>query len=877
MDWTRHRIRISWATRLPLLPFLFCLLSGFGLEFPELYDYLLPGLWPLFFIAAGYALFRLNGFSLAVACIASTSLVALGFYLAQASPPADDHVTRHIQPQTHAEVEGILYATPTAMEDRIVFRLRLLSIKYKNKKIETSGVARITLYENEAPALLPGDRVIFKKIRLKLPRNFRNPGRFKYERYMRMQGVDVIGGTSRAETIVRSGAGDLPFYIKWRERWRQGIHHVYSEFLPDEEARLLRALTLGDRSGMDRASQEAFAATGLGHLTAVSGLHIGFVAGASLLLLRPLTFQLLWLISPTWVRAGRAPKIAAFLSIIPVAMYMLLAGDKVSVLRAGFMVLAVLVALIIDREKNAFNALLLVAIALLAHNPESLFDAGFQMSFLAVAFILYVLSLIMNLSELDAVDRMGETMSLLDRLRPRIPEDGEAPQAFIVKERVILFFVASALFSITAILATLPVVLHHFHRISISGFLLNPILTPLASLLIPFSLASALIVSALSFLGDILFAPIHWLAALFTSIPQWVAGLPGAFLYWPTPKPAWPLLYYAFLLGALSLVLRQRTSRTLNPSENSAHKIWKQLGRTLWIGAGVLTVAGFLFPRFPAATIDPLEITLLDVGQGESIFIRFPDDQTLLIDGGGFYKNSLDIGKAVVAPFLWSQGYRRLDAIAATHRDNDHISGLESILDLIPVHNLLTLDNAAWQSEARIQKLIEKAERKGTQIKSLQTGQAMTFGEARLTLLHPTSEFMDRYDSSPQNSHASNNRSLVFKLEYRKFSMLLTGDIENDAERFMLSRKAPLRSDILKAPHHGSRFSSSPEFIRATQASVVLFSSGYLNWAKHPHRETLARYEAFGTRVYRTDRDGAIRIAADGESWSVSPFEWNQD
>ncbi len=852
------------------MPFFFSLLSGFGLEFPELYNYLLPGLWPLFFATAGYLLFRLNRFSLLSACITSTTLVALGFYLAQASPTTDDHVTRHIQPQSHAEVEGILYAAPTSMEDRVIFRLRLLSIKYKGEKIKTSGIARITLYENEAPALQPGDRVIFKKIRLKLPRNFRNPGSFNYERYMRTQGVDVIGGASRAETIVRSGSAALPFYIEWRERWRQRIHSVYSEFLPEAEARLLRALTLGDRSGLDSASQEAFAATGLGHLTAVSGLHIGFVAGASLLLLRPLTFQLLWLISPTWVRAGRAPKIAAFLSIFPVAIYMLLAGDKVSVLRAGFMVLAVLIAFIIDREKNAFNALLLVAMALLAHHPESLFDAGFQMSFLAVAFILYVLSLIMDRSELDAVDRMGETTSILDRLRPRIPEEGEPPQSFILKERVILFFVASALFSVTAILATLPVVLHHFHRISISGFLLNPILTPIASLLIPFSLASALIVSALSFFGPILFAPIHRLAGLFTNIPLWVSGLPGAFLYWPTPKPAWPLFYYAFLLGALSLALRRQSSRTLGRPENSARKIWKQIGGMLWIGAGVLTVVGFLFPRLPGAPKDQIEITLLDVGQGESIFIRFPDDTTLLIDGGGFYKNSLDIGRAVVAPFLWSQGYRRLDAIAATHRDNDHISGLESILDLLPVHNLLTLDNVAWKREARIQKLIEKASLKGTQILSLKTGNPISFGEARLTLLHPTSEFMDRYDSSSKNSHASNNRSLVFKLEYRNFSMLLTGDIENDAEQFLVSQKAPLPSDVLKAPHHGSRFSSSPEFIRATQASVVLFSSGYLNWAKHPHRETLRRYADFGAAIYRTDRDGAINIVSDGENWSIT-------
>ncbi|MCH8157564.1 MAG: MBL fold metallo-hydrolase, partial [Nitrospinae bacterium] len=281
-------------------------------------------------------------------------------------------------------------------------------------------------------------------------------------------------------------------------------------------------------------------------------------------------------------------------------------------------------------------------------------------------------------------------------------------------------------------------------------------------------------------------------------------------------------------------------------------------------------IAGIAWPRLPAfAGEDPLTITLIDVGQGQSVFIEFPNRETLLLDGGGFYKNSLDVGKLVVAPFLLHRGIRKIDYLGATHSDNDHISGLESILDVFPVQHYL--DRAGPTGDRRLERLREKARSKGAVPLVLQTGKPIRIGEVKLVLLHPDKNFIE--ENGNGNGRIGNDLSLVLRLEYRDFSLLLTGDIGEKAESHLIAQHAPLQSTFLIAPHHGSRFSNTLPFIRAVHPRMVLFSSGYLNRMRHPHPDVLKRYESVGVEIRRTDRHGALTLSTDGFTHRIETHE----
>ena len=212
----------------------------------------------------------------------------------------------------------------------------------------------------------------------------------------------------------------------------------------------------------------------------------------------------------------------------------------------------------------------------------------------------------------------------------------------------------------------------------------------------------------------------------------------------------------------------------------------------------------------------------------------------------------------LVRPERRYQGIQKIDYMAVTHSDNDHIRGLESLIQLFPVANFLDpmKENRDW----RIDKLRSKMLKNNSEMLPLQTGRPITLADVTLTPLHPAPGFSNKLGKR----NSDNNLSLVIRLEYKDFKLLLTGDIGEKAEQYLLDSGTQLQADFLKSPHHGSRFSNSPAFIEAVKPKAVFFSSGYLNRMHHPHRETLQRYRENGSTLWRTDSQGAIQITTDG-------------
>jgi competence protein ComEC len=840
----------------PLLPYFLVYLSGILAALPASQSFLFPYFLSLSTAITGAFLFARSRPEFSVKSLVLVLLFPLGFSAPgwQDRLKPDHHIWNHLQEGQRAVVEGWIEQTPTAFPDKVQYRVHLEQITYKGSlPVSVSGTARITLYQRENPFRV-GDRLRFNRIKLKRPRNFKNPGRFDYVHHTRSQGIDVLGGLSKAKTIERLGTVPLGTFTSLRGMIRERMLSFFDRHLPEDSAALLKAMLLGEKQYLSEELRQAYIDTGLAHLMAVSGLHIGFVAGACFLILYPLIFFLLWKFRSRWALLGHGRKIVALLCVFPVLFYMFLVGAKISALRAGVMILVYLFAVLINREKHLLNALLVAAFLILIWNPEAVVGPGFLLSFGALLTIVLAIRFMEKPSE-DALDQLGEVPWYRRLPKPRLNEASCGTRIYDV-------FQSTVFITLAALLGTLPILIYFFNHISIGGIFLNLLLVPLTALLIPLGLLTSLLALLYEPLGTLLMPLTAGLLHIYVGLPRLAAPLPFMSFYVPTPPAIWPILYYALLI-AIPLWLRSRKSIKEPVPENHNH--WNQAVPWGLALASVTLIVSFIWPRFPFFKNGEFSVYLLDVGQGESIYMEFPNGETLLLDGGGYFRNSLDVGKLVVAPFLWNRGLWGLSYLGATHSDHDHISGLESLAGLVSIGHFL--DRRPALPDRRIDRLKSRLVDRKTVPHPLQPGRPWQVGEVRLTLLHPTPEFIA---ASPAQNKIGNDLSMVWKIEYGAFSMLLTGDITEKAERYLVEHEAPLQAGILKAPHHGSRTSSHPGFIRAVGPKDVIVSSGRFNVFHHPHPNIVDRYRQEGATLWRTDLQGAIRITTDGTATRIT-------
>ncbi len=832
----------------PILPFLLAYLSGVCVFFPATRQFIIPGSLPLCLFL--FALFLVRHKARKIYRESITILLLAGFgYLAPTLPEStrpSNHILNHIQEGKTTSVEGKIYSSPRVLADRTYYLLELESLNTR----PTTGTMRVSVYKPHA-VFKSGDQVRFNKVRLKIPRNFKNPGRFDYHRYLKSRSIDVTGNISRPETMERTGRFDLPFWHAGPQQLRNHLVTSLEKLFSGEEGVLLKAMVLGMKDSLSTKVRENYIATGLAHLMAVSGLHIGFVAATSYFILWPLVFYGLFLLNPDSARAGHTRKVTAVLCLIPVLFYMVVVGAKVSSLRAGIMVSALLIAILFDRQSSLFNAFLTAGFIILLWKPESVLDVGFQLSFMAVGGILLVFTLLSQIND-DPVARMGEPTWSQKLTR------GYPPNTFFLEKLKLRFekiLIGGTVASVTVTAVTLPVLIYQFNRISLVGIFLNVIMVPLASLLIPAVLLMIIVGTVSYTLASLLVLPALPITQFFLWVPEVFARSSFSSVYIPTPPSLWLVFYFSVFVTGL-LIFR---NQTLNQEVNG-------LLKKSFIVSVVCALVLFSWPRAFQFPSDKLAISVLDVGQGESLLIEFPNGETLIMDGGGFYKNRLDVGGRIVAPFLWNRGIRKIDYMVATHSDNDHIRGLYSLLDLFPVKHFLTLgDSFVGQ---RLRNLQNQARERGAKFLRLKMNKPIHVGEVQLIPLHP-----EPGQSSSSDRRVDNDLSLVLRLEYRDFSMLFTGDISDKVEEKLAKNPQQVEADILKAPHHGSRFSNSPTFIKAVSPDTVIFSSGYLNRMHHPHPETLERYQDAGVDILRTDAHGAVQIITDGNDYEIRTHE----
>jgi competence protein ComEC len=414
----------------------------------------------------------------------------------------------------------------------------------------------------------------------------------------------------------------------------------------------------------------------------------------------------------------------------------------------------------------------------------------------------------------------------------------------------------------------MPVLAEDFHRVTLAAPLSNVPAVLLTGLIVPIGFLTL----AVSFVWHG-FAAI--LAKLLSALAGWLLGSVTWFASWPRASyripgpPLWVVVTFFAAFVALAAAARvairannPRVRRTMPPRSHPSE----------WIAAASLAalsmiVASYPFPpRLPRGN---LEVNVLDVGQGDSIFVAFPNGQTMLIDGGGVpgvpwssgVRNSFDTGEEIVSPYLWSRGLKRIDVVALTHAHHDHIDGLLSVLENFRVGELWF---GRFEDTPALARLLAEARARGVRVMQKEKGDGFAIGGVNGEVLWPEDE--------SRTEEVSNDDSLVMRLTDGGVSFLLPGDAQKKSEQQMVAEHADLAADFLKVPHHGSKTSSTEDFLEAVHPKVAVVSAGEGNPFGHPAAETVERYGHDGIRLLRTDRDGEVTATTNGIRLEVRSF-----
>lgn len=749
-------------------------------------------------------------------------------------PPASP---QHIFNLVDREMEAVLICTlrqmPKSNRQNLTLLVDLHSLRRQQQPdfIAARGLVQCKLADPGQIELAPGDLLAIYA-RLRPPTSSLNPGSFDYPAFLARQGVWITGWISSPlhvtqlprEQGLTSELACLP------ERLRGRISTFIDQRVSPEISGVYKAILIGETSGISEEILESFRGSGAMHILAISGAHLSILAGF-------LFFSLYWLLrrSEQLILHFPVKKIAGLLCLPILTLYALLAGANPPVIRALIMVIVFMAALCADRKSSPFTPLALAALIILVRDPNSLFGASFQLSFLAVTSI-------------------ALTAPLLTRIT-RGAEEDQAP-GIRFRQRLFRYTLAAFTISIVVTIGAAPLLLHLFNRISIIGPVAN---LPLEALICFWSLPLGFLACPFIFIEPGVAAFLLQLGGYGLSLALKAAAFFNALtfstLWLPTPAPGQIALYY----GSVLLVLVAFSGAWTTTS----HRFLFLRRGALIVGFTTWGTAVFLLFLPPAELfrhrITTSEITFLDVGQGSSTFLQLPSGARMLIDGGGFQSAKFNVGEDLIARFLWQKGIKRLDAVAVTHGDADHYNGIPFLLRRFHPQTLWVNDvnghDRAWAD------LLALAERLGITIKIPRDGETLlTGGRAKVVSLG---------NPMRQEARTTNDRGLILRFEESgeetdrgqpPFSCLFAGDIGQKVEARLVDEKVALPSTFLLSPHHGSSTSNSEIFLKAVNPRVMIVSAGRHHPDHFPAPEVRKRCDALGIDMLTTAEHGAITI-----------------
>ena len=687
------------------------------------------------------------------------------------------------------------------------------------KRTTATGKVLLRLPGLPPEDLWPGDRFSARGI-LSRPRNYATPASFNYRDYLANQSIHLTGWIRSPAHILKIESLSEPTLAHRLRYGPERIRHTINRFLqrtlPDRQSSLYRAILTGDRSGVPHELSENFKKTGSIHLLAISGLHMGLLALFVTTFIHWLLKRSTWILlhTPAW-------KISLLLALPPLILYALIAGFHTPVVRSLIMTSVFIAAILLDRQWHVPTNIALAALLILIFNPASLFTVSFQLSFAAVIGI----------------------CALVPSIRERFLQTG--PKNTLA-EKLKNWLSAGLLASFAAMVATSPLLLLYFNRFS-------PI-SPLSTLLVePFlciwSLVIGLLGSCFIFISPEiavgLFQVGAWGLVSADKITGWLTEIPFCCLWFSTPTWLEVICFYLVLAG----LLYQKKFPPL---------------RTIAPLALLILISFPLAVKTARQMSEATTVTFLDIGQGNATLIEFPHGHIVLLDGGGARSEKFNVGEAVIAPYLWKKRIRRIDDVVVSHPDTDHCNGLPFILTRFKPKTLWINGQPGGEFYTN---LIRQAERQSLIVKIPRTD----------TIIRRTEETVltniaNLHLDERKKNLSGNDKSLVLRLTTPSLSFLFPGDIEEESEKIISANNNDLDADILLAPHHGSRSSSSQEFLRAVQPKEVIISAGPFRPNLFPAPESLRRYEENGSTILITAQDGTVSYRVSGKEWERMIF-----
>ena len=634
----------------------------------------------------------------------------------------------------------------------------------------------------------------------------RNNSGFDYKEYLKINKMHGII-TAKQESIKVLKEKNLNIILININRCNNKIKENANKLFDKNEANLLSGILIGDKEGIEKEVQENFRDSNLSHMLAVSGAHVSYVILGITYALKKVKVNKLW---------------SNMITIVTLCCFIFLTGASSSVIRACIMAIYIIIGHMMHRKTKLISSVSLSLLIILILNPYKLFDIGLQLSYGGTIGIILFSGVLAKKAKLNNL-----LEGFVNKLKYR------------VKQLIVV--------CVSANLIIFPIIAAHYSTMSLTFVISNICAGPILGVIIILGFITIFV----SFISIDIAKPFALILNIFIQILMYItkicSSLPFSKIYIKTPSLSQIIIYYMILIFMYYICKIRKKKRRL---------IHRKLLRTVQnkkVQKLFIIVIILIFTSMQILKCLPSDLTIyfIDVGQGDSTLIVTPNHKTILIDGGGTeFESDFDIGKQTLLPEILGQRITKIDYLLISHFDSDHATGVAQILGKIDVSSIILTRQLEENDIYR--HILSIAKEKKIKLIYVKEGDVLKIGGIKISIIHPENKLMI--------NNPMNNNSIVCKVEYNSFSMLLTGDIEMEAEELILRKNINLKADVLKVAHHGSKTSTTGEFLKAINPKVALIGVGKNNNFGHPSNEVIQRLKENGTRIYRTDENGEISI-----------------
>ena len=634
----------------------------------------------------------------------------------------------------------------------------------------------------------------------------RNNSGFDYKEYLKINKMHGII-TAKQESIKVLKEKNLNIILININRCNNKIKENANKLFDKNEANLLSGILIGDKEGIEKEVQENFRDSNLSHMLAVSGAHVSYVILGITYVLKKVKVNKLW---------------SNMITIVTLCCFIFLTGASPSVIRACIMAIYIIIGHMMHRKTKLISSVSLSLLIILILNPYKLFDIGLQLSYGGTIGIILFSGVLAKKAKLNNL-----LEGFVNKLKYR------------VKQLIVV--------CVSANLIIFPIIAAHYSTMCLTFIISNICAGPILGVIIILGFITIFV----SFISIDIAKPFALILNIFIQILMYItkicSSLPFSKIYIKTPSLSQIIIYYMILIFMYYICKIRKKKRRL---------IHRKLLRTVQnkkVQKLFIIVIILIFTSMQILKCLPSDLTIyfIDVGQGDSTLIVTPNHKTILIDGGGTeFESDFDIGKQTLLPEILGQGITKIDYLLISHFDSDHATGVAQILGKIDVSSIILTRQLEENDIYR--HILSIAKEKKIKLIYVKEGDVLKIGGIKISIIHPENKLMI--------NNPMNNNSIVCKVEYNSFSMLLTGDIEMEAEELILRKNINLKADVLKVAHHGSKTSTTGEFLKAINPKVALIGVGKNNNFGHPSNEVIQRLKENGTRIYRTDENGEISI-----------------